>query len=97
MNTRGEITRQLFMQWIHPAPPNVRRNTLSWTVRKTGNRVGKENQKKTLLNFLSPRRSAIVKWLTFSAFTPEIKGLQQSMPFLEKNVQKPDIGLDKNP
>ncbi|GIY77619.1 hypothetical protein CEXT_345421 [Caerostris extrusa] len=65
------------------------------TVRKTGNRVGKENQKKMLLNFLSPpRRSANVQWLTFSAFTPETKGLQQSMPFFGKKCEKPDIGLE---
>ncbi|GIY31091.1 hypothetical protein CDAR_197861 [Caerostris darwini] len=54
------------------------------TVRKTRKEVGEENRKKTLLNFLSPRRSATVQWLTFSAFNPETKGLQQSMPSSEQ-------------
>ncbi|GIY31092.1 hypothetical protein CDAR_197871 [Caerostris darwini] len=90
--------RQLFLQWIHPAQPNVRHNTFSCDSSQNWKRVGKENRKKTLLNFLSPRRSATVQWLTFSTFTPETKRLQQPMPFSEKNVKKPDIGLEeKNP
>ncbi|GIY77617.1 hypothetical protein CEXT_345411 [Caerostris extrusa] len=76
--------RQLSLQWIHPAPPNVRRNTLSRDSSQNWKKSWKRNRKKTLLNFLSPRRSATVQWLTFSAFTQRQKDFNNRCPFRKK-------------
>ncbi|GIY04348.1 hypothetical protein CEXT_641991 [Caerostris extrusa] len=55
------------------------------TVRKTGNRVGKENRKKTLFHFLSPRRSAAALWLIFFRFySRDKKNFNNRCPFRKK-------------
>ncbi|GIX84361.1 hypothetical protein CEXT_686441 [Caerostris extrusa] len=68
------------------------------TEKKEKNRDGKENRKKTLLNFLSPLRSATVQCLHFFRFLLlRQKDFNNRCPF-QKNVKKPDIGLvRKNP
>ncbi|GIY26976.1 hypothetical protein CEXT_647781 [Caerostris extrusa] len=75
---------------IHPAPPNVRRNTLSCDNSQNWKIVGKENRKKTLLNFslvseVQPFNDSLFSFYCRDKRTSTIDAL------LEKNVKKPDI------
>ncbi|GIY04347.1 hypothetical protein CEXT_641981 [Caerostris extrusa] len=86
--------RQIFLQWIHPALRNARRNTLFLRQSQNWKRKWKKKiERKLLLDFLSRRRSATVQWLNFSAFTQRQKDFDNRCPF-RKNVKKPDIGFE---